>query len=530
MGVSGLRRWSVIAAWVVAAITGLLIPAAMPVSAAATAAASAVSASYTPAELEMLPGETRTVALLVENTTGVPVTATSTVAQTEGNSDPVTIGLDETAKSIPAGGSVALEATVKLVHRSAFPVTVVTTVAYTGPGGSGSAIASLKVTSGATPTAAPGALVITASGDAAMVDTSGADVIFTVQNNGATLQRITTATLTFPTFLQVKLADGSVSKESAGTMTVPFTTDALNAGNGTAIHLRVTAPKGVQPGNALITLSLNYDDAVSGTPAFSTGTHTIGLTVFGEEAVKGAFGAALAPALFVVPGLLFVLVLWFLWMHVYPRRFPVDMTPPSAISAAVALAILGVLCALPFPYLYRLVTGRDYIVVYSFADIGLMCALGIAVAVVAWGAGLGIRGIVRRYRFMPGDPAPTTFRKLTRGRRNLTQVQNALHVRHAEDPKDDIDGTVFILRVDGTKALVCPKITTPTVVENNHQYSLEFERLLTGKKNRKLYREVTKHEAATLPRYDSSSVSAVAAVDVADLKSFGRGRIVDQTG
>ena len=77
-----------------------------------------------------------------------------------------------------------------------------------------------------------------------------------------------------------------------------------------------------------------------------------------------------------MPGILFVLVVWFMWWRVYPRSFPVDLAPPSAITSVVALAIVSVLFALPFPTLYTLIFNRDYRAVYGFTDIGWMCLLG----------------------------------------------------------------------------------------------------------------------------------------------------------
>jgi len=476
----------------------------------------------------MMPGETRTAVLLVQNLTGTQLKIDRLVSLP--SAGPVVATLDATGKdSIASGGSVTLTATVTVTAITSSDVTIITTIDYTTVPSrdstiaslSGSAVATLVVKAGTVPSAAPSALAIASSGDSSLVDTRLADVYFTVQNTTSTNVHISHATLTFPSFLEVSLAEAGVtSARDVGTLDLPLD-PSLAAGNGVAFHVQVRAPRGLQPGDALLVLSVTYENPTAKTTGFVTGSHTLSLSVFGEAAVTGAFGAALAPALFVVPGLLFVLVVWFMWARVYPRAFPVDLTPPSALTSAAALAILGVLCALPFPVLYRALWGRDYRAVYGFTDIGRMCWLGIVSGLLGWLVGVGFRELIRYYRLMPGDSAPTVVRKLTRRRDNLAEFISA-----------DLagQGRVYIIRDDQATVLVCPAIRVKQLVgpTGRADFAKDFEDRLGGgsARNRELYTLLKTYASSGGLNYEIDGV-AVSRQQRTALSNFARGRVID---
>jgi hypothetical protein len=509
------------------AVFSFVLTALLAAAGEAKAADPPVSASYAPTELTMMPGETRTAVLLVQNPTGTQVTIDRFVSLPRAG--PVVATLDAAGKnSIASGGSVALTATVTVTAIPSSEVTIITTIDYTTVPSrdstiaslTGSAVATLVVKAGAVPSAAPSAVAIASSGDSSLVDTHLADVYFTVQNTTATTLHISHATLTFPSFLEVNLAGARVtSARDEGTLDLPLD-PSLTAGNGVAFHVLVRAPRGLQPGDALLVLSVTYDNPTAKTTGFTTGSHTLSLSVFGEAAVTGAFGAALAPALFVVPGLLFVLVIWFMWARIYPRAFPVDLTPPSALTAAAALAILGVLCALPFPVLYRALWDRDYRAVYGFTDIGRMCWLGIVSGLLGWLVGVGIRELIRRYRLMPGDSAPTVVRKLTRRRDNLAEFPNA-------DLADQ--GRVYIIRDDEATVLVCPAIRVPPLddAERMTAFAKDFEDRLGGggARNKDLYTLLRGYAAGAGLNYEIDG-GTVSRQPKTALSHFGRGRVI----
>lgn len=507
------------------ALAALVAPAAV-----ATAAGPTITATYTPNEITMAPGETRTAVLLVENPMSLPVRINS-LTPLSGDSR-VDLSLDTTGPiAIPPGGSAAFKTTVTLSAVPSSKVTALTTVDYTTvpprtskvAARTGSVVASLAVTAGPVPSAPASPLTITSAGDDGLVDTQFADVYFTITNTSASDLNLSRATLTFPSFLRVQLPEsGLESERDAGTLELSLN-ETLTTGDGAAVHLHVRTPDGLQPGNARLVLSISYQDAAARTTGFTTGSHTLALTVFGEAAVLGAFGEALAPALFVVPGVLFVLVLWFLWGRVYPRSFAVDLTPPSAVTSAVAVAILGVLFSVPLPPLYTLLWQRDYRAVYGFVDIGRMCLLGVGLGVVAWGAGLAIRGVVRQFRLIPGDPALKVLRKITRRGRNLAQVSSA---QHAAKAAAGVDSTVFILRTDRAGVLVCPPILAAPQNDSDTKFAAEFNELIKDQRNRELYRLIRKRGAAgsVVYRTAAGSLSRVPATELSD---FGSGRIVD---
>jgi hypothetical protein len=506
----------------VAAIAGALFFLSAPAIDSASADSTTVTAAYTPSDLTMLPGEKRSVVLQIQNPTTDPVVVDPTVNQDESTANPLNVTLDKTflkgnSTTIPAGGSLTVPATVTLHAPLSSSVTVVTTVGYTGTGPGESAIATLRVSPGTSPTAVPGAITVSPSGDTALVDTQAADVYFTIQNVSATTQKITKAVLTFPTFLNIEVPHVP-SAASSGSVTVRLVST-LAAGDGTTVHLHVSAPNGVQPGDALVVLSVSYQDPVGKTGGFVTGTEKLTLSVFGEAAVTGAFGAAIVPALFVVPGVLFVLVFWFLWQYLYPVEVPLNINKPSIITGATALAILGVLCALPFPFLYQILFGRNYSAVYGFIDIARMCGLGIATGAAVWFVAAGLRVLTRHYRFEQDDSALTVLRKITRFRRDLTAVATASYTIGKQT------GRVFVLRLDANTALVCPRIVVPPPLGVN-DYPANFESFMTDRKDRKLYALVHGQRLAATPDYETGNVvNTVTEVKVTDLSDTGHDRI-----
>lgn len=494
-----------------------------PVATSAAAESMAVAAAYTPDELAMLPGETRATGLRIQNPTSAPVVVNPKIRQESGAVSPLVITLDETPVSIPAGGSLTVPAIVTLPARLLSSVTVVTTIGYTGVDSAGSILATLKVLPGTIPALASNALTISQSGDTAMVDTQAADLYFGVQNTSALTQRITGATLTFPTFLKVELTKASRPADApTGSLTLDLP-DTLAPGDGATVHLHVSAPNGVQPGSALVVLSINYEDSVGQNAGFATDSHKISLSVFGEDALTGAFGAAIAPALFVVPGLLFVLVVWFLWWRVYPRELPIEITPPQTITGTVALAILGVLFAMPFPFLYTEIFGRNYSAVYGFVDIVRICVLGIATGAAVWAVAIAVRWVIRRNRFQPNDSARTVLRKITRfkgkakTKDKLDQVANANYTNQNTD-------RVFVLRFGPTTALVCPRIVSKPSKEGEN--AARFDALLTEGKNRELYELVTGPDFSSPEYQPTKDVATVTKVKLTDLTDFGHRRIV----
>lgn len=516
------------------AIGGLLF-----VPAVSHAEESAVAASFTPSELTMLPGEKRTAVLLVENPADTAVTIDSVVVSQD---DRVTVKVEGPGTAaISAGGSVAMPARVELSAVLPSKVTITATVRYTAvpkaeptpnpnvssqaeeppkpssPPLVGVALASLVVESGTTPSAAASPLTIESSGDSALADTQSVDVYFTVQNTIASDLDIRATTVTYPSFLQVEVpGTEQVSGGEAGFLEIDLG-ESLPAGDGAVVHLHVTAPRGIQPGDVLLVLAVTYAYGQDST-GLATGSHSLALTVFGEAAVLGVFGAALAPALFVVPGVLFVLVFWFMWMRVHPRETPVDMKSPSLITSAVALGILGVLFALPLIPLYRAVRGRDPRAVYGFNDIGWMCLLGIAAGFVAWLIATMAWGLVWRYRFREGDSASTVLRKLTSRGRLLPHRRPDL----SQVPSAKVgDKVVFILRENGGTTLVCPAI-----IAAPREDSATFETTLTGLRSKKQNRKLYKHARDNAVLSFQTPGGAVESKPLTDMSEFGRQAII----
>jgi hypothetical protein len=264
----------------------------------------------------------------------------------------------------------------------------------------------------------------------------------------------------YPSFLKVDYLSVTGSQVSGhdGTLQI-FDLGALEPGDGAVVHLRVEADHPLQPGSALVVLSVHATDKSDGTKSTIVASQKITFSVLGESGVLQLLGV---PALLFVPGLVFVLVLWALWRYVFPRK-EFSVAPGLGLEGKVVMWVFALLPSLAFPFLYPFITdwlgqGRDYRRAYGLDDILYVWIMAAVAAFAVWGTGVILR-FVGITLFVPQEGqqpsrlvAKFAFRPWHRGLRR----RSALYGKQPEQPV--IQLVIVLRRRVGTKALVTPQI------------------------------------------------------------------------
>jgi hypothetical protein len=285
-------------------------------------------------------------------------------------------------------------------------------------------------------------------------------MFFNIANNSDRGQRLTSVVVTYPDFLKVGYlpVSGDPVMGSTGRLTIS-TAGSLGPGDGMVVHLHVDADRPLQPGDALVVLTVAATDQVDDRTTTTFASQKITFSVLGESGVLTVLGV---PALLFVPGLVFVVVLWALWSYAYPRT-EFSVSGGAGVEGKVVMWVFALLPSLAFPFLYPIVSGwfgprRDYRTAYGLDDILYVWLMAAAAAFAVWALALVTRYLTRqlhrlgRHLFVPapGDRPRTLLVKLARRPwgRSLSR-ETAVY--------DDAQ-LVVILREDSDKALVTPRI------------------------------------------------------------------------
>ncbi|MGC5171624.1 hypothetical protein ACLQ2Q_13345 [Microbacterium sp. DT81.1] len=432
----------------------LLFAAASLAGGASAAAAppDGVTIEFTPNELTAVRGERITVALSIENGSDMAITQlrvgdvrredVTVVFDQESDA----VGTDASA-SIPGGGSLVVRTDVTVVAQLPGATTLVAEVTYRLGDIVRHDVATLKITPGTWPTAPAGPLTVSSQGPANLVDTGATDLIFSIRNSSTAEQTIESAIITYPEFLVVGVSDEKTAGEDGRLrLADPIV---VAPGGGVTLLVNVRADDGVRPGTALIVLDMSYSQVDSSTTGFASASHALTLSVFGESDVATVFSAALAPAFWIVPGILFVLVVWFLWTRMFPKK-SLDITTGSGLAATAGLGIVALFPAFLFPVIYNALFNRQFPDVYGFADvIGLMLfALGAGIAV--WLLLILGRQLVRTFRYEAGDSPMSLLWKM-RWRTRQLNIPTASVLTEGGSTE-----TVAVLRAAHDHSLVGP--------------------------------------------------------------------------
>lgn len=370
-------------AWAAGALALAVTGAAAATGADGAEPAPPVAVAFSSAEVAVGVGADRVVVLRLTNDGAAPVAGVAVDLV----HDP---GIDATVTALPAAlaAGESATATVTVSRTRAAPVqsAVVAVVTYTS-GVRGTAVATLSVTTPAAPTAAAAPVSVTAAvGSAELVQYQSTDIFFTVANVSAHAQTPTSMVAEFPAFLGVTSwsADGDAISGADGRLVLPDVGE-LGAGDSVVVHLRVEADKPLQPGTALVVLSVRATDGTDSSTSTVVASQTLTFSVLGESGVLTVLGV---PSLLFVPGLVFVLVLWALWTYVAPGKRSASV-PGLAAEGKVVLWVFALLPTLSLPFLYPVVTGwfgprRDYRRTYGLDDILYVWLMAAAMALALW--------------------------------------------------------------------------------------------------------------------------------------------------
>ena len=485
------------------------IPAAASITATSTLTAAnatatpatAVSITFTPNTLTAVRGETVATALSIDNGSDQPITQ---LRVGEISRDDITIEFapqpqiigDDASASMPAGGSLLLLAEVTVVAQLPGPTTLVADVTYRLGDTLRQEAATLTVTPATWPTAAPGPLAVTAQGPTSLIDTRATDLIFSITNSSTAEQTIESAVITYPSFLTVSVSGEDATGEPGHLrLTDPIV---VAPGGGVTLLVSVEADDGVRPGTALIVLDLGYSQLDSSTTGFASASHSLTVSVFGESDVTTVFTAALAPAFWIVPGVLFVLVVWVLYTRVSPKkRF--DLTSGSGLAATAALGIVSLFPAFLFPVVYNALFDRQFPDVYGFSDVVGLMVFALAAGVAVWLLLVLAHHLIRSFRFEPGDSPARLLWKM-RWRPRQLNIPSA-----TVTAEDGTAQTAIVLRSGFDMALVAP------VMQVSGGNPDDLDAAITARSARALYRALRRGRPASTIAFvpDGASVREV---------------------
>ncbi|SDC01769.1 hypothetical protein GA0111570_11443 [Raineyella antarctica] len=357
-------------------------------------AATGVTVSFSTDTVAIGKGASRTVILLIDNQSTSPLTDVNITFA----SDPgITAVPDHPPTGVGAGESSAIPVTVTFdsTTRSGATNAVVTF----GRGGSGrsAVVSTLQVKDEPPATAEPAPVTVEASaGKATLLQYQSTDVFFTIANTSDQPQKLTSATVSYPSSLSVsQLAPSGRTVDGANGRLALAELDQLGPGDRSIVHLHLDATDALQPGTALMVLSVQAVNQVNQRATTAVASQALTFEVLGESGVLTVLGV---PALLFVPGLVFVLVLWSLWTYVWPRKK--DATAKAGLDAkSITLWVFALLPTLSLPFLYPAITGwlgerRDYRRSYGLDDILYVWLLAAGMALALWAAIVVVRTIM----------------------------------------------------------------------------------------------------------------------------------------
>ena len=511
-----------VAGLVAIALLGMALPCAL--SSAADAAQ--VTATFTPSSIDVASGRSRAVVLQVSNA-GTSLVSDLRVTFT---SDPgIVVTSDNSETQLAAAASMTVVANVKRSPGAPATASVEAIVSYRTGSVAGTTVTSLAVTTPAAASAAPARPIAVAAsiGSATLIQYQSTEMFFNIANNSDRGQALSSVIVTYPDFLKVRYlpVSGDPIEGSDGRLTIS-TAGSLGPGDGMVVHLHVDADQPLQPGDALIVLTVAATDQVDFSTTNTFASQKITFSVLGESGVLTVLGV---PALLFVPGIVFAVVLWALWTYVYPRA-AFSVTGAAGFEGKVVMWVFALLPSLSFPFLYPIITSwfgprRDYRTSYGLDDILYVWLMAAAGAFVTWALALVVRYLTRQVRrlgrhlFVPtrGDRPPTLLAKLARRpwRRKLSR-ETALYNQVQ---------LVVILHEYGDKALVTPRIAYSNLSLTEDQAKKLADRLRT--QPLRLWRFLRKHRAkVTLSYQPEAPLAGPTEVDIATLGTRSEGNLV----
>lgn len=434
----------------------LLVGSNIPAQAASSPS---VSASFTPSSIELASGRSRNVVLRISDDGKTPVSGVRVTF----TSDPgITVQQRAAPSHLAVGASGTTVATVFRSVGAPAMSSVEATITYTRMTEADSlreaVVARLVVTTPAVPSASVSPIVVTTSiGSATLIQYQSTDVFFKIANSSDRRQRLTSVVATYPEFLTVGYLPVTGARVHGDGRLRVTGIDALGPGDATVVHLHIDASQPLQPGDALIVLTVSAQDQIDHSTTTTVASQKIAFSVLGESGVLQLLGV---PALLFVPGLVFVLVLWALWSYVFPRR-SFSISGGLGLEGKVVMWVFALLPSLAFPFLYPIVTDlfgprRDYRKAYGLDDILYVWLMAAVAAIVVWAIWV-LAGYSGNRLFVPaeGDLPRILLLKYARRPWSRTLKRDTALYDNAQ--------LVVVLRRRGDAPLVTPQIAYQSI-------------------------------------------------------------------
>jgi hypothetical protein len=386
--------------WPTVMAVGLILwlCAVQPATAAET---SAVSASFQPGTLTIASGAARNTVLLLSDNKNTPVFN----LHASFTADPgITVKSTAAPTGLAAGGSAIVDVTVTRAVYTSVSASVEAVLTYKTRSSSttidAASVAVLMVVTPIGSATMTGPIAVTSTlGTAQLVEYQSTDVFFTLTNQSEQPQNLDSAQLYFPQPLTVQLLSAGKAAPDVmnGTLSIS-TLGILEPGDTTIVHLRLTADRPVQPGDALIVLIVRATSRTDGSTSTAVSSQKVSLSVLGESGVLQVLGV---PSLLFVPGIVLAVVLWALWTYVYPRR-AFTVSPSGGIEGKVVMWVFALLPSLALPFIYPTITGwfgpsRDYRKAYGLDDILYVWGIAAIAAFIVWALGVVSRWVSLRF-------------------------------------------------------------------------------------------------------------------------------------
>lgn len=410
-------------AWARWTLIFFLVCAAAP--AAARPAGSGLSIAVSPTELALPPGARATGVVVLTNAGTAPATGVRLVATGADSSVRATPG--ETPTAIAAGASVAVRFELyRASEGTAQDVAVRFVLSYRrGPAGrtdpSGVAVATLTMKPVETP--APVEVKWESKVETVNENRPG-EAALVVNNPRETDAQVRSVEVTAPTAVSVKLTcpDGVARTVTGGKrLTLQHCAFRVPARSQETLAATFQPADAVAPGQRVVLVKVTASNA-DAEPASVVASTGFAVDIFAESDILKAVGV---PVFLLLPGVLVVVIAWFLISKLSPwRRVSKEVSLGEVTSTATITAILGLfvslLIAAAYPWLTRtLIPGyeRDYLHAYGFRDFyyvfGYSFAIAVAVWLLAFVGGFVLVGLAR-WLFVPAatDKPAELLRKI----------------------------------------------------------------------------------------------------------------------
>jgi hypothetical protein len=376
-----------------------------------------ITASVTPGEVGLTPGGSAEGVLLVSNGGNTPAEVRLLARPADSS---VTVEIPERAL-VGAKSSVPVAFTLtRPAEGSGQDATVVFTVELApGQDPAQAAVATLKVK------AATSLMLVEAKieanleninenrpGTAALVITNPRETEVTVTRLAVSAPLAVDVTLTCPDANVGRLATnaGETSRFTKCPVTIAPRSQEL-------LPIELRAEDAVAPGPRSLLARVTATSAGGDSQSVVAST-TFTVDVFAESDILKSIGV---PIFLLVPGVIIVLIAWFLIRTLPPwRKIAHGVNIGDVVSKATAAAILGLgvslLVALVYPYLTDWIwpgTERDYTRAYGFRDFYYVVGYSFLIAFLVWAVAAlsfwGVRWLVLPW---PGDDPKTLLRKI----------------------------------------------------------------------------------------------------------------------